>query len=222
MARPRIRAATAAIPAALLLLLMSGCSHYQIGIPLVPGLSLGLGATKDGSFSMGLNTGFGPLGAGVAVNNGGQVSGSAGVGVGVGPVAAGVSKGTVLYDPKAAPAAPAGGGAAAAGAVASTAPVAPAGSAPPLAATPVAPAPVRYSTPADPFTPIAAPAIQAPAAAAPATRTVAQARAPLVKITRPPPEPVAPAVNHPPAVAAASAPAREAGALGTPGNPVAP
>ncbi|MFH0134453.1 hypothetical protein ACGLHS_29870 [Variovorax sp. VaC1] len=218
MARPRIRAATAAIPAALVLLLMSGCSHYQIGIPLVPGLSLGLGATKDGSFSMGLNTGFGPLGAGVAVNNGGQVSGSAGVGVGVGPVAAGVSKGTVLYDPKAAPAAPAGGGAAAAGAVASTAPVAPAGLVPP----PAAPAPVRYSTPADPFTPIAAPAAQAPAAAAPATRTVAQARAPLVKITRPPPEPVAPAVNHPPAVAAASAPVREAGALGTPGNPVAP
>lgn len=216
MARPRIRAATAAIPAALLLLLMSGCSHYQIGIPLVPGLSLGLGATKDGSFSMGLNTGFGPLGAGVAVNNGGQVSGSAGVGVGVGPVAAGVSKGTVLYDPKAAPAAPAGGGAAAAGAVASTAPVAP--------VAPVAPAlaPVRYSTPADPFTPIAAPATQAPAAAAPATRTVAQARAPLVKITRPPPEPVAPVVNHPPAVAAASTPVREAGALGTPGNPVAP
>ncbi|MGJ7529097.1 hypothetical protein [Variovorax sp. GB1P17] len=199
----------AAVPAALMLLLMGGCSHYQIGIPLVPGLSLGLGATKDGSFSMGLNTGFGPLGAGVAVNNGGVVSSSASVGVGVGPVAAGVGKGAVLYDPKAAPAAPAGG-AAANGAVASTAPAA---SAPP---------PVRYSTPADPFTPIAAPPAQASAAVAPATRTVVQARAPLVKITRPPPEPVAPAVNHTPAVAAASTPVREAGALGMPGNPVAP
>jgi hypothetical protein len=106
-ARPRtIRAATVAVPAALLLmLLVSGCSHYHIGIPLVPGLSLGLGATKDGNFSMGLNTGFGPLGAGVAVNNGGVVSGSAGVGVGVGvgPIGTGVgvSKGVVLHDPKA-------------------------------------------------------------------------------------------------------------------------
>jgi hypothetical protein len=64
-----------------------------------------LGATKDGNFSMGLNTGFGPLGAGVAVNNGGVVSGSAGVGVGVGvgPIGTGVgvSKGVVLHDPKA-------------------------------------------------------------------------------------------------------------------------
>ncbi|HWT21061.1 MAG TPA: hypothetical protein VN280_19340, partial [Variovorax sp.] len=58
------------------LLLVSGCSHYHIGIPLVPGLSLGLGATKDGNFSVGLNTGWGPLGAGVAVNNTGVVAGT--------------------------------------------------------------------------------------------------------------------------------------------------
>ncbi len=62
--RPRVPRAAAVVPAALLLLLTGGCSHYHVGIPLVPGLSLGLGATKDGNFSVGLNTGFGPLGAG--------------------------------------------------------------------------------------------------------------------------------------------------------------
>lgn len=103
--RPRAIGATAvAASAGLLLLMASGCSHYGIGIPLVPGLSLGLGATKDGNFSVGLNTGFGPLGTGVAVHNSGQVSGTVGAGVGVGPVATGVGKGAVLYDPKAAPA----------------------------------------------------------------------------------------------------------------------
>jgi len=108
-ARPRIVRAGAAAPAAALLVLMSGCSHYHIGIPLVPGLSLGLGATKDGNFSVGLNTGWGPLGAGVAVNNSGVVAGSAGVGVGVGvgPIGTGVGvgKSVVLHDPNAANAA---------------------------------------------------------------------------------------------------------------------
>ena len=61
-ARPRTVRATAAAVAAALLFLVGGCSHYHIGIPLVPGLSLGLGATKDGNFSVGLNTGWGPLG----------------------------------------------------------------------------------------------------------------------------------------------------------------
>jgi len=42
--RPRVLRAAAVVPAALLLLLTGGCSHYHIGIPLVPGLSLGLGA----------------------------------------------------------------------------------------------------------------------------------------------------------------------------------
>lgn len=110
-ARPRIVRAGAAVAAAVLLVLMGGCSHYRIGIPLVPGLSLGLGATKDGNFSVGLNTGWGPLGAGVAVNNSGVVAGSAGVGVGVGvgPVGTGVgvSKSVVLHDPNAGQATPA-------------------------------------------------------------------------------------------------------------------
>ena len=104
-ARPRIARAGAAVAAAVLLVSMGGCSHYRIGIPLVPGLSLGLGATKDGNFSVGLNTGWGPLGAGVAVNNSGVVAGSAGVGVGVGvgPIGTGVgvSKSVVLHDPNA-------------------------------------------------------------------------------------------------------------------------
>ena len=97
--------------------MVSGCSHYHIGIPLVPGLSLGLGASKDGNFSVGLNTGWGPLGAGVAVNNTGVVAGTAGVGVGVGvgPVGTGVGvgKSVVLHDPNAGKAgyAPAGGAA---------------------------------------------------------------------------------------------------------------
>ena len=111
----------AAVPAtALSLLLVGGCSHYHIGIPIVPGLSLGLGATKDGNFSVGLNTGWGPLGAGVSVNNTGVVAGTAGVGVGVGvgPIGTGigVGKSVVLHDPNAGKAAP----------VPATTPVAPA------------------------------------------------------------------------------------------------
>ena len=96
--RPRTRLAAAGLPAGVLLaLLVSGCSHYQIGIPIVPGLSLGLGATRDGNFSVGLNTGFGPLGAGVAVSNSGAVAGSVGMGLGVGPVGAGVGQSVVLH-----------------------------------------------------------------------------------------------------------------------------
>jgi hypothetical protein len=221
--RPRVvRGAAAVASAGLLLLSASGCSHYHVGIPLVPGLSLGLGATRDGNFSVGLNTGFGPLGAGVAVNNGGLVSGSAGVGVGVGPVATGIVKGAVLYDPKATPAAVP----AAAGAVASATPAASAASAAPVAAAPAtlntaSATPVRYSTPAAPFTPIEPAAQGMPAAPSTSARAaVAPARPPLVKITRP--QPQASAVNvtyRTPAVAAAAASARDAG---TPGHPVAP
>ncbi|MGJ7568565.1 hypothetical protein ACSFBM_32250 [Variovorax sp. GB1R11] len=206
--RPRVIRGAAIASAGLCLLMASGCSHYRIGIPLAPGLSLGLGATKDGNFSVGLNTGFGPLGAGMAVNNGGQVSGTVGAGVGVGPAATGIGKGAVLYDPKAAPAVPTGAVASATTPATAVAPAAPVS----------APAPVRYSTPADPFTPIAT-AAPAPAAL-PAAHAPVPARAPLVKITRPPPEPPVPAVNvsyRTPA--AAAVPAREAG---TPGNPVAP
>ena len=205
-ARPRIVRTAAAVPAVLLLLLMSGCSHYHIGIPLVPGLSLGLGATKDGNFSVGLNTGFGPLGAGVAVNNGGQVSGSAGVGVGVGPVATGISKGTVLYDPKAGTAAPAGAAAPTATAAATT-------TAAPAAGT------VATAAPTAPVAPL--PPVKT------ATRVITPtATAPLVKITRPPPEPQAPAVNvsyrTPPAAAASTVSTAAVRDAGTPGHPIAP
>jgi hypothetical protein len=204
-ARPRIVRTAAAVPAVLLLLLMSGCSHYHIGIPLVPGLSLGLGATKDGNFSVGLNTGFGPLGAGVAVNNGGQVSGSAGVGVGVGPVATGISKGAVLYDPKAGTAAPAGAATSTATAVATT-------TAAPAAGTVATAAPTAPVAPLPP--------------ARTATRVVTPtAAAPLVKITRPPPEPQAPAVNvsyRTPAAAASTVSTAAVRDAGTPGHPIAP
>jgi len=198
-ARPRTaRGAAAAIAAALLLALVSGCSHYHIGIPLVPGLSLGLGATKDGNFSVGLNTGWGPLGAGVAVNDTGVVAGSAGVGVGVGigPVGTGVGvgKSVVLHDPNAGKAgyAPAGGAApVTTAAAAGGAPVAPVAPVPP-AASPAAPVTVTKGGVTKPVT------ASAPQAA---------------------PQPSATRVSYrPPANAAAPA----AGSLGTPGNPVAP
>lgn len=100
--RPRTRIAAAGLPAGVLLaLLVSGCSHYRIGIPIAPGLAIGLGATKDGNFSVGLNTGFGPLGAGVAVHNSGVVAGSVGMGAGIGPAGVGVGQSVVLHDPNA-------------------------------------------------------------------------------------------------------------------------
>ncbi|WPG37378.1 hypothetical protein [Variovorax sp. EBFNA2] len=159
-ARPRIvRRAAAATSALLLLLLMGGCSHYHIGIPLVPGLSLGLGATKDGNFSVGLNTGWGPLGAGVSLHDNGAVTGSAsvGVGVGVGPIGTGVGvgKSVVLHNPYET-AAPAPGqatlGVVVPASVSATAPVnvtkagvtRPMSPSPPIAAAPVPAARVSY------------------------------------------------------------------------------
>lgn len=196
-ARPRIfRAATATVPVALLLLLVSGCSHYHIGIPLVPGLSLGLGATKDGNFSMGLNTGFGPLGAGVAVNNGGVVSGSAGVGVGVGvgPVGTGVGvgKSVVLHDPKA--------GAATVPTTGTTA--------------------ASVSEPAGPVAAAGA-ALVAPAAAAPVTVTKAGVTRPATSsvASASTQQPVPVRVSYRPSATAAASIAPGAG---TPGQPVGP
>ena len=84
------------LPAAMAL---AGCASYGVGIPLVPGLSLGLGATSEGGYSIGLNTGFGPIGGGVAMHRGGLITGSTGVGVGAGPVGVGVGQSAVLYDP---------------------------------------------------------------------------------------------------------------------------
>jgi len=201
-ARPRTaRGAAAAFAAVLPLLLVSGCSHYHIGIPLVPGLSLGLGATKDGNFSVGLNTGWGPLGAGVAVNDTGVVAGSAGVGVGVGvgPVGTGVGvgKSVVLHDPNAGKTAfaPAGGAAPVTTAAAvGAAPVAP--------VSPVAPIPAAAS-------PAAPVMVTKGGVTKPVTASAPQAA----------PQPSAVRVSYrPPANAAAPA----AGSLGTPGNPVAP
>ncbi|WP_369654295.1 hypothetical protein [Variovorax sp. V213] len=185
-----------------LLLLVGGCSHYHIGIPLVPGLSLGLGATKDGNFSVGLNTGWGPLGAGVAVNNTGVVAGTAGVGVGVGigPIGTGVGvgKSVVLHDPNAGKAgyAPAGGAApVTTAAIGATVPVS--GTSGITGVAPVATIP-----PAAPVTVTKGGATR-PAAAAPQA-------APQLSSVR---------VSYRTPADAAALPA---GSLGTPGNPVAP
>ncbi|WP_395349275.1 hypothetical protein [Variovorax sp. UC122_21] len=220
--RPRTRLAAAGLPAGVLLaLLVSGCSHYQIGIPIVPGLSLGLGATRDGNFSVGLNTGFGPLGAGVAVSNSGAVAGSVGMGLGVGPVGAGVGQTVVLHDPNAGkpnavqpgPVTSVGAGVGgSAGGFGVAAELPPTGGA--QAAQP-APAPA----------PAAAPVSTAP--------RVNKARAPGVLVRRNDPARQAASVPPAPPAAApvqvtyrapeAAAPARVGtNALGSPGNPIAP
>jgi len=223
--RPRTRIAAAGLPAGVLLaLLVSGCSHYQIGIPIVPGLSLGLGATRDGNFSVGLNTGFGPLGAGVAVSNSGAVAGSVGMGLGVGPVGAGVGQSVVLHDPNAGKpnavqpgpvtsvGAGVGGSAGGFGVAAEL---------PPTGGAQAAPTPAAL--------PVAAPAVT-PVSTAP---RVNKARAPGVLVRRNDPARQAASVPPAPPAAApvqvtyrapeAAAPARVGiNALGSPGNPIAP
>lgn len=184
------------------MLLVSGCSHYHIGIPLVPGLSLGLGATKDGNFSVGLNTGWGPLGAGVSVNNTGVVAGTAGVGVGVGigPIGTGVGvgKSVVLHDPNEGKPgyAPAGGAApVTTAAVGATVPIS--GTSGVTGAAPVA------------LVPTAAPlTVSKGGVTRPVATPAPQQQPPAVRVS-----------YSTPAPAAAAAPA---GSLGTPGNPVAP
>lgn len=219
--RPRTRIAAAGLPAGVLLaLLVSGCSHYQIGIPIVPGLSLGLGATKDGNFSVGLNTGFGPLGAGVAVSDSGAVAGSVGMGLGVGPVGAGVGQSVVLHDPNAGkpnamqpgPVTSVGAGVGgSAGGFGVAADLPPTGGAQP------APAPAAL--------PVAAPAAT-PVSAAP---RVNKTRAPGVVVRRNDSAREAVPVAAPTPVQVtyrapeAAAPARVVtNALGSPGNPIAP
>ena len=200
---PRTARATAAAVAVALLFLVGGCSHYHIGIPLVPGLSLGLGATKDGNFSVGLNTGWGPLGAGVAVNNTGVVAGTAGVGVGVGigPIGTGVGvgKSVVLHDPNAGKAgyAPAGG------------------------AAPVTTAAIGATVPVSGTTGITgvAPVATIPPAA-PVTVTKGGVTRPVTAAApQAAPQPSAVRVSYRTPADAAALPA---GSLGTPGNPVAP
>lgn len=93
---------------------LAGCAvGVGFGIPLAPGVSLNVGVGSGGP-SLGLSTGWGPLGAGISVNPRGQLVGSAGVGVGAGPVGVGVGRSVVLHDPQASaayalPAAPAYG-----------------------------------------------------------------------------------------------------------------
>ena len=207
-ARPRTARATAAAVAAALLFLVGGCSHSHIGIPLVPGLSLGLGATRDGNFSVGLNTGWGPLGAGVVVNNAGVVAGTAGVGVGVGvgPIGTGVGvgKSVVLHDPNAGQAgyAPAGG------------------AAPVTTAAVGATVPVSGTSGITGVAPVAAMAATPPSAPVTVTKGgVTKPAAASASATQAVPQPSAVRVSYRPPANAAAAPA---GSLGTPGNPVAP
>ena len=94
--------------AALLLIasaaLLGGCASVGIGVPLVPGVSLGVGV-GSGGVSAGVGTGVGPFGAGLGVNQRGQVTGNVGVGTSTpvgnsgARVGVGVGTGTVLYDP---------------------------------------------------------------------------------------------------------------------------
>ena len=204
--RPRTSRATAAAVAVPLLFLVGGCSHYHIGIPLVPGLSLGLGATKDGNFSVGLNTGWGPLGAGVVVNIAGVVAGTAGVGVGVGigPIGTGVGvgKSVVLHDPNAGKTGytPAGGAApVTTAAIGATVPVS--GTSGITGVAPVATIP-----PAAPAAPVT---VTKGGVTKPVTASAPQAA----------PQPSAVRVSYRTPADAAALPA---GSLGTPGNPVAP
>lgn len=84
-------------------LLLTGCASIGagvgIGIPLLPGLSLSIRVGSGGP-SIGLSTGWGPLGAGVGIEGSGRVVGSAGIGASAGPVGVGVGRSAVLYEPQ--------------------------------------------------------------------------------------------------------------------------
>ncbi len=81
----------------------AGCAGIGIGVPVAPGISVGLGV-GHGGVTAGVGTGVGPVGVGVGVNQGGQVVGGAGVGasvpVGGARVGAGIGTGTVLREPR--------------------------------------------------------------------------------------------------------------------------
>ena len=87
-----------------MLALLGACSSIGVGIsvPIIPGVSIGVGV-GSGGVSAGASVGKGPVSAGVGVNQSGQVSGSAGVGTSVGvggaSVGVGVGSSTVIYDP---------------------------------------------------------------------------------------------------------------------------
>ncbi len=87
--------------------LLAGCGSVGAGlgisVPLIPGISIGVGV-GSGGVNAGVSAGHGPVSAGVGVNQTGQVTGGVGVGtstgVGNARVGVGVGTGAVLYDPK--------------------------------------------------------------------------------------------------------------------------
>jgi len=105
------------VGAVALMTLLAGCSSVGvgIGIPGIPGVSVGVGVGRGG-VTAGVGVGAGPVGAGVGINQNGQVTGGVGVGASApignsnARVGVGVGTGTVLYDPKRPPP-PAGTGA---------------------------------------------------------------------------------------------------------------
>ena len=86
--------------------LLAACSsvgvNVGISVPIIPGVSVGVGV-GSGGVSAGASVGKGPVSAGVGVNQSGRVSGSVGVGTSVGvggaSVGVGVGSSTVIYDP---------------------------------------------------------------------------------------------------------------------------
>ena len=99
-------------PALAAVALLTGCTHgIGIGVPFGP-FSVGFGVSSGGGLTAGVATAYGPLGAGVSVNQSGQVIGSTGIGASVplggtaARVGVGVGTGTVLYDPSHGPGIP--------------------------------------------------------------------------------------------------------------------
>ncbi len=79
-----------------------GCASVGVGIPIFPGVSIGVSAGRGG-LNVGVGAGVGPVGVGVGMNTSGQISAGAGVGVGtnIGGAQVGVGVGTssVIFDP---------------------------------------------------------------------------------------------------------------------------
>ena len=71
-------------------LTLIGCQGGRIGlgVPVVPGVSVGVGV-GTGGVSVGAGVGSGPVGVGVSVHESGRVSAGGGVGVSAGPVGVG-------------------------------------------------------------------------------------------------------------------------------------
>lgn len=92
--------------AVLLSSILTGCGSVGAGIsvPILPGVSLGVGV-GSGGVQLGVGAHAGPVGAGVGVNSSGRVTGNVGVGTSVplgesgARAGVGVGTGTVLYDP---------------------------------------------------------------------------------------------------------------------------